>query len=206
MRCLVLLFAVAGCDSLFSVDHVKAVDLSAGCADGEREGFVDTPSYPAIAACSGAWDVPGVAPVAAAMCGRLAGDDGMNVLGEGCNVEDLCADGWHVCRDRLEVYARSPDHTCDNITTEANAFFLTRQSGPSGGNCNTSGTNDVFGCGTTTIDAVAATCAPLTKSSDNDCFSLRPFGWVCTQANGGEATNIYKSDPLMPGGVLCCRD
>jgi len=33
-----------------------------GCADGQREGFVDDVEYAAIAGCAGGWSIPGVMP------------------------------------------------------------------------------------------------------------------------------------------------
>ena len=46
-----------------------------GCADGSREGFTDLGTYPVIASCGGAWDVPGAFHDAPS-CGREAGNDG----------------------------------------------------------------------------------------------------------------------------------
>ncbi|HVO27938.1 MAG TPA: hypothetical protein VMW56_30375, partial [Candidatus Margulisiibacteriota bacterium] len=43
-----------------------------GCADGQREGFVDESAYPDIAGCGGGWSIPGihtVNPGAAPACG-----------------------------------------------------------------------------------------------------------------------------------------
>src|SRR5262245_3879393 len=70
-----------------------------GCADGTREGFQSQTKYPTIAACSGAWTIPGLIAndTLVPRCQRRAGNDGANTSGQGCSVADLCAEGWHVC-------------------------------------------------------------------------------------------------------------
>lgn len=122
-----------------------AIIVNVGCADGEREGFVDTVNYPDIAGCSGAWTVPGVsltAPAEAPACPGLAthqtrnpacegtGDDSIaNPTGAGCNVADLCAPGWHVCLDANEVSSASPTACAGAVQPDDPALlFLTRQS------------------------------------------------------------------------------
>ena len=211
---LALTLLAAGCDQLLDIHHISPRDAaddvpdsggdSFGCSDGTREGYTDLELYPNIAACGGAWSIPGVKPVQPPACDRKAGNTGDNILGDGCNVSDLCAPGWDVCSDHLDVLGAAGADGCGDAAPQANQFFATRQSGPGGSKCG-DGVDDVFGCGTIGIVADPATCAPLTMVSDNDCFVLRmyPGGWTCT--NPGEANNILKTDPQMGGGVLCCR-
>src|SRR5262252_1849902 len=97
---IVLACAAGGClhwDSLYGTDAPGDTDspgAATGCADGTREGLA---TYSSIAACAGAWTVPGVIGDAPPACARQAGNDGSNAAGTGCNVADLCATGWHVC-------------------------------------------------------------------------------------------------------------
>lgn len=225
MRILPLLIALAGCDKLFSLTPVPdaapdappdaAIDAPdampdssispVGCADGAREAFVDLSAEPNIAGCDGAWTVPGLRPIPAPMCDRRAGNTGATSLGTGCSATDLCAEGWHVCTDRLDVYAHSSTQSCAGIAAADNTFYATGQSGDNG-NCSTSGVDDVFGCGTIGVPPLMpSTCTPLDKGSNNECSSIDAFGgWACTYPN--EIENVTKSDPTSGGGVMCCRD
>jgi hypothetical protein len=208
------------CDGV--TDEAPPTDV--GCADEEREGFLDPATWPDIAACAGAWSVGGViSEQLLPTCARGGGDDGIILDGRGCSASDLCAEGWHICATSAEVAAKSPTG-CNGAAPGIAAFFATRQSGTgcaqcatgtlTGGNCNnpascTSGcasnvflSNDVFGCGTMGVPP-AASCAPLNVFSQNNCWALQA-PWACS---GGtiEAANIAKSGPES-GGVLCCRD
>lgn len=211
------MIALTGCDNLWSLQRVPdvpvpfdvAIDRSPsaqGCADATREGFVDIPMFPALAACAGAWSIAGLRPDPPVTCDRAAGDDGTLPGGGGCTATDLCAAGWHVCRTQVEVYDRLQvsDRTCGLLGAEENTLFVTAQSG-NGATCDGTGTNDVFGCGTYGPAAPKA-CAPLDRFSDNMCLGIQSVGgWECLNA-GSEVTTIRKSDPTSGGGVLCCRD
>ena len=126
---------------------------SVGCADGQREGFLDQTAYAQIAACAGAWDQPGVTPDAVApTCGNQAGDDGGKADGKGCSSADLCALGWHVCEGWQEVAQKSPTGCADATPADAkpkSLFFAIRQPSEDGSVCGAwgDGVNDVFGCG-----------------------------------------------------------
>jgi hypothetical protein len=63
-----------------------------GCADGEREAFVDETTYPTIAGCAATWSgtVDLAVPVAV---GSSCGDD----LGPCSHPRLACALGWHPC-------------------------------------------------------------------------------------------------------------
>src|SRR5205085_10049326 len=101
-----------------------------GCADGQREGFIDAVVYPNIAACAGGWSVPGVIAVAAA-CGHHAGDDGVNPSGTGCSAADLCQSSWRVCASAGDLAAASPTGCTGAVDPAITTpmFFATQQSG-----------------------------------------------------------------------------
>ena len=225
-----------------------ATAQSTGCADGQREGFVDTVTYPNIAGCGGGWTIPGAslfAPLEAPSCpglvpvdtrdpacNRGAGDDGANAAGTGCNIADLCADGWHVCLDAPDVTTASGGLGCADATKPEDPplFFLTRQSSTGCGTCATGDSvdpgctsftcaggclqtekisNDVVGCGNFGAGPGAG-CAPLNSFSNNLCGSLGQ-GWACNDPSPVDDSGVCElftvvhSDPAT-GGVLCCRD
>lgn len=77
-----------------------------GCADGQREAFVDERASPAVAGCIGVWAER--MSLRAPATGLACGDD----LGPCGAPADACAPGWHVCGDdgRLaEIAAIGPD-------------------------------------------------------------------------------------------------
>lgn len=172
-----------------------------GCADGEREAFEDEVALPDIAGCAGAWDVPGVV-VNVPYCDRQAGDDMFDPLGAGCSVEDLCAEGWHVCVDRIEVMDQGIASCNDHAF--GGSFFATRQSGNGSDTCANNGVNDVFGCGDTIGHPLIVGCAPLNRSTGNGCIEL-PDPWACATSLSQEAEFIIKPG-IEYGGVICCRD
>jgi hypothetical protein len=176
---------IAGCLSLASVAFAQTT----GCADGEREGFLDVGTYPDIAGCGGGWTIPGIslfAPAAAPACPGLApedtrnpacdnaaGDDGANPEGTGCNVADLCAPGWHVCLDAPEVMTASGEAGCADATQDADPplLFLTRQSSTGCGVCATGDRTDA--------DCTSLTCASgclQTEAVSNDVFGCGNYG------------------------------
>jgi hypothetical protein len=169
--------------------------------------------FPDVAACSGAWTVPGlVSPESLKpQCGRAAGNDGAKPDGEGCSVADLCAEGWHVCESAQEFAAKAMN--CDEAFPggAVKMFFASRQrgTGPTVITCdptNEMGTNNVYGCGNFGSNAVAA-CAPFMHMlRDADCKNTPP--WTCVNGPIGYSTteldDVTKPGPEH-GGVLCCR-
>ena len=176
-------------DSAADVSADTAADTAApaqiGCSDGAREGFLDKTKYPLVAGCTGAWDIPGIHKGAPA-CGRKAGNTGSNAAGKGCNVEDLCADSWHVCYGAKDLKERNP-LGCAGILDDGGqspAFFLARSSSTGAFNCSQDSTkfgdpgtsNDLFGCGDLGcgIDfKTYPTCDPLNRASHDICKGLR---------------------------------
>lgn len=177
---------------------------TSGCADGEREGFLDQAAHPDVAACAGGFAEPGLFASVSPACARAAGDDGSAPDGAGCNVADLCAVGWHVCVGAAEVGARAPGGCGDAVgAPDAQVFFITRQSGPGGATCG-AGANDLFGCGSLGVAAADPSCAPLDRFSNDLCAAL-PAPWSCGADGAAEADQVAKPG-VDAGGVLCCHD
>lgn len=173
-----------------------------GCADGQREGFLSLQAYPAIAACGGGFASPGIVDLVTPACARAAGDDGIIPDGAGCNALDLCAAGWHVCKDAAEIAAKSSTG-CTGAAVGADlVFFAAAQHGPGQGNCGAAGSDDVFGCGTLGA-ATHPSCVPLDRWSKDNCGSLAS-PWACAGSTVNEALNLVKPG-AAGGGVLCCR-
>lgn len=190
----------AGCGEADAGDLLDAI----GCADGEREGFVNVDAQPNIAGCAGGFALPGVRIPVAPVCARQGGDDGSKPEGTGCNASDLCAAGWHICLSPAEVAASSAGGTCaDSVPSGAPPlFFVTRQSGAGLASCG-EGANDLFGCGTLGI-APGASCSPLDRFSNDLCGALAA-PWACGNEDNVEAEKVTKPG-AGSGGVLCCRD
>lgn len=196
-----------------------------GCADGEREGFLDRARHERIAGCSGGFALPGLLVDEPPACARRAGDDGPLPTGTGCRSADLCAEGWHVCRSASEVMAASPGG-CDGVAGGEPAFFASRQSGPGCGICARGGrtcalgecaldcaadprpgslmANDLFGCGTLG-DPPNPNCAPLDRFSNDLCGSTTA-PWSCPGSTGFDEALVVRKNGPERGGVLCCRD
>lgn len=171
-----------------------------GCADEERDILTDLVAYPNIAACDGGFGQPGVG-ADTPQCNRDGGDDGPFPDGMPCSIDDLCAEGWHVCRDRADVTA-SGLASCGGIAWEGR-FFATAQSGEGSDTCGPTGGNDVFGCGEIGLAKING-CAPLNRSTGNLCVNVGG-PWSCDGDAYNEVATIVKTGPSH-GGALCCRD
>jgi hypothetical protein len=174
-----------------------------GCADGGREGFLDTQAYPQIAACAGAWEKPGVSPDSVVpTCGRKGGNSGPNPSGAGCASADLCAEGWHVCKAWQEVAQKSSTGCAGATPPDAKSkslFFAIRQPSKSFSKCGKDGDgdNDVFGCGNLgTGLGPDKDCGPLDRvlasmQADSCGFNEAepPLGpWECKGGPGSDLT------------------
>jgi hypothetical protein len=182
-----------------------------GCADGTREGFASVPDWPAIAGCSGAWLVPGAMGLEGRepRCARGAGNDGPRPDGVGCSLADLCAEGWHVCRDAAEV-ARLSASGCESALAPGEAgFFLVAAGASPQGVClpDPMAANDLHGCGDDSVgQSEGSACEPLERRMGfADCAATGV--WACGTADDHlrEAAVVTKSDSRL-GGALCCRD
>ena len=159
--------------------HCTSSSATAGCSDGTREGFKNINVYPQIAGCSGSWTVPGLHHTGP-QCNRKSGNTGVNATGKDCNVEDLCAEGWHVCLGKDDVKGRSVSG-CTGILDKDDApyFFAARTSSSGSFNCtpdtvgsSTTNTDDFFGCGNMGCSATNKTCAPLQLGSHDLCVGI----------------------------------
>ncbi len=192
---------VVGTDDSGSSSEGTTGEVSpVGCADGFREALLDEGTYPNIAACAGGFWVPGVA-LGTPLCDRQGGDDGPLPDGMGCTIDDLCAEGWHLCTSRQEVAAAGVA-SCDALAW-GSQFFATGQSGEGANTCNDTGTNDVFGCGDVGHSNITG-CAPLNRSTGNLCVNL-PGVWSCAEDAYDEVAHLVKTGSVS-GGALCCRD
>ena len=183
-----------------------------GCADGEREGFLDQNTYTHIAACAGAWDQPGITPDAiVAQCNLQGGDDGPNAEGTGCGAPDLCAPGWSICAGWWEVAAKSTTGCAGAVPPDAkpkSLFFAIRQPSENGSVCGEwgDGFNDVFGCGNLGSGlGPDKDCGPLDRvlasTQPNACGfneAEPPLGpWEC---NGGPGSDLLEGQTVTKDG------
>jgi hypothetical protein len=176
-----------------------------GCADGTREGFVDEAMYPDIAACDSAWSIPGVFGDGLPSCDREAGNDGIRVDGIGCDIDDGCAEGWHVCGSVIEV-GRLATSCDDALTGRPEEMFLAAVSGVGPAEvCSTSGSNNVAGCGLGGTETSASSCGVLNHLLVFPCQLGGAQGFDCSSGGGvTEADHVVSGGAA--GGVLCCRD
>lgn len=184
--------------------------FAVGCADGTREGFADADSWRDVAGCSGAFRIPGLFGDKAQnpQCGRQAGNQGANLSGIGCSVADLCAEGWHVCRDAAEVERLSRTDCESAVPPGQTRFFVVLQAASPQGTCypDDSVANDLHGCGTWG-QPENASCHPLDRRMGfADCLASGESWWCGRAADHlNEARLVFKSDGAL-GGALCCRD
>jgi len=174
--------------------------LLSGCADGEREGYLDTAAYSTIAACGGGFDVPGSRLATSYECGGEGGDDSANPLGAGCGLADLCAPGWHVCAEPGEVANRAG--SCGDAVETPDTFFATRLTGTGAGACTPTGSNDVFGCGNIGSPTSHGTCAPVNRFLQSGTTA---GGWRLGANGSQEALNVTHVT-AGGGGAICCMD
>jgi hypothetical protein len=205
-------------DAFVLPGSVPAVDVgeppgveSPGCSDGTREGFRNATLWPSIAGCAGGFSVPGVigSPGPKPTCRLVAGDGSTNPNGLGCSAADLCATGWHLCRDGTDVVKSSPTGDCEGCVAAGEPrFFLVASGASPMGICAPDPTfaNDLHGCGGLG-QPESPECSPLTRRMGfADCIETGSI-WACGGAdkNLQEAAWVTKTGPSL-GGVLCCKD
>jgi len=184
-----------------------------GCADGTREAFADQARFPAIAGCAGGWSVPGLLTERsmAPGCARAAGNHGSNATGIDCTVEDLCADGWHVCRGASELTLMGVACRDSGIAPAPGGgamFFATRQRGTAPTGCSpdaTMGSNNLHGCGNFGRGEDPGCAPPLDRQIEHTVCAANP-PWSCTDPTSIMTEAMVATKPgSTAGGVLCCR-
>ncbi len=131
-------------------------------------------------------------------CNRQSGNDGPNP-GLTCNAEDLCASGFHVCRDHDDVAQNELSSSpCNDV---AGGFFATAQ--PADAMMCMTGANDIFGCGSDPKLLLGVKCSQLAAIGGSD--QLCGVGWNCGSDSAIERLNVTKT-ANSAGGVLCCKD
>ena len=206
-----------------------------GCADGTREGFTDQARFPNIAACAGAWSLPGIFPAIPASPQASCATSGNSSTtapadGMGCSASNLCGVGWHICNGG-EVRARTGGVTggCAAATDlPPDSFFSAAVSGPGCFQCALrSFTLTGPGCLAISCSAPPTNCQ---ESGDlnNDVFGCGTIGRTVvgecdgldrtggnncadvagtTWRCGGETmeSRTVTKVGAANGGVLCCR-
>jgi hypothetical protein len=170
---------------------------------------------PKIAGCSGGFDVPGVTTNNSKQlqCQRNAGNDSNNPNGKKCSVEDLCADGWHVCTDMNDVKSHASMGQCDDSSPDP-VFWLTRQVEDMPGMCvvpPNGNANNIAGCGQGIADPITPqqACDPLSASlRAPNCQASQT--WSCGMQQGNNPVlnegDIVTHSGAAEGGVLCCKN
>ena len=177
-----------------------------GCSDGTRELFIDVPTYPSIAGCSGAWNLGGIQTNTSMtpQCNRGAGNPGCTPDGVGCSVADLCAEGWHVCASKDDAAASSPTG-CDPALGAGIGHWLTRQMVNGNEGCDGDENAHFAGCGDLgqQLSMWGTTCDPLNAviGGVHGC----PAPWVCGPSSAQEPFVVHKAAAEL-GGALCCAD
>lgn len=188
------------CDGMFDEDCVPDAE---GCSDGTREGYVNGVTHPDIAACDAGWSIPGSLADGVPRCDRESGNDGLRVDGVGCDIDDACAVGWHVCATPAEVGRLGG--SCDAAKTgRAEELFVAAVSGEGSNSCAPTGANNVFGCGSGALEPRDG-CGVLDTLLANPCTLGGPTGFDCS-ASGPQDEAIFVVKGAGAGGVLCCRD
>ena len=157
---------------------------------------MDFNEFPNVAACDGAWTIPGIHNPDA--CNNKAGNDAIDPGGNGCSTEDLCADGWHVCKGDEEFGIASNGEGCflgDIGSVEEPRFYLARaqvdydqwemcmDSGPAGNL--PMGSDGLLGCGNLGCFDAPNPCYYLEVMSPAGCMALGDPGCDCEDTGGG---------------------
>lgn len=151
-----------------------------GCADGTREGLINTSTFPSIAACAGPWS------------GRI------DESGAGA----LCAAGWHVCSPAASAADRQILGTVSYAAAIAVPGCFPFNAAHDNGTC-------VPCTGTQPSDDMGAVGANCTgghyNSNSTSCLgSGRVDADCCFAYTTDHACKQNTSNPHT--GVVCCRD
>jgi hypothetical protein len=181
-----------------NLEHGAPVDPGvAGCADGQREAFLDLNRYPHIAGCLASWQ--GRQSLRANPTGRACGDE----LGPCAVPADACAPGWHVCGASGAVQElRAVDaEACENAGGGRYAAAISH--------CKTQrscshddGPNATYEC-----FAHGYCSEPVCCGRDCGQFGICRDGvWKQhTHIPFGQDQGCASTESRRAGGVLCCR-
>ncbi|MBK8172581.1 MAG: hypothetical protein IPK60_19895 [Sandaracinaceae bacterium] len=169
-----------------------------GCADGQREAFVDHNAFPHIAGCIASWE--GQKSMRGAPTGTACGDDS----GPCATPADACAPGWHVCA--------SNGHLSELRQVSA------EQCASAGGGRFSAGVSHCVtqsGCEYDMTPAATYSCFDSGWCSETVCCGsdCGEFG-ACTGGVWPDQTHIAfgmdqgcgASTSQRAGGVLCCNN
>ena len=190
MRWALAFVVLFGCDRVFGLENVPAdaapIDVplehdahqgANGCADSVR----DVPDVsPKVAACAGAWAVPGM--------------DGTGVRSAGA----LCEDGWHVCVDEADAMSHGAAAMCAMVASTD--LFATAQKSSAADRCDAGGNDDVFGCGG--LGSMVNSCGPLHRAIGTLVAPVVLGAWSVGTDDKNERINVTKGEGN--GGVICC--
>jgi hypothetical protein len=178
-----------------------------GCADGEREGYVDASRFPDIAACAGP---AGGLDLRAAPIGIPCGDDVTSSVPGPVPVQclsagDFCARGWHVCMrsgDADEIPSLIDDEDCLGDVAGRGTFVAAASHcsaiGANGGTCEY---REPLPCSTRGACAEPVCCG--TDCAFGMCVDgVYPAGTATVPDTNFGCANV---NPAVTG-VLCCRD
>jgi hypothetical protein len=184
-----------------------------GCSDGTREGFRVLSRWPSIAGCAGGWQKPGLTTPRS--CAGEVGNSSPNSNGVrcpasgpcvDCSATDLCAEGWHLCKDGQDVLDHS-DTGCENILAPGErGIFIAMTGASTDGVCEKDKQNDLHGCGNLGSPE-SDQCPPfIRRMGYADCDNTGGV-WQCgpSALRLNETKNVTKSNSDL-GGVLCCKD
>jgi len=177
----------------FLVDAAPDAAVINGCADFQREGFIDETMYPTIAACAATW--LGAKNLRAAKTNTPCGDD----LGACMAPADACSPGWHMCG-----LAGQPSELSNRATSAACAgligAFVAAMSHctPPGSACDYT---LPFQCAASTGCSEAVCCGTQCRT-DAGC----PTGvYAMTLIAGSTSNGCGAMDASFVSGVLCCK-
>ncbi len=170
-----------------------------GCADGEREGFLDPDEFPTIAGCQASWS--GLKDLRADNTGSACGDD----LGSCDEPADACEAGWSICG--LEG---APSQISEQVDGEQCAAA----GGGSGAFVAAMSHCTLF------ADPVCEYDEPYPCTPSGDCSEPVCCGPECTTdvgckdgvypgttaAGGANAAGCGSLDASTQTGILCCKD
>lgn len=176
---------------------VRGAPSAVGCADGQREAFVDAATFPGIAGCLASW--AGTQSMRAPTTGKACGDDS----GECAAPTDVCAPGWHVCgaNGRIADLTQVSAEQCEQAGGGRFSAGVSHCETQSGCQYDTRPDGD--------YDCFASGWCSETVCCGNDCGQFgacRDGVWPGkTHIAQGTDQGCGATSARRAGGVLCCR-